>query len=76
MEPVLSSEMDWFIPLPTSAVYFIEKFDITYPSKDRLELPLLEFEVELNENVLRSINIDQAREAIKYSETLELVEAR
>jgi hypothetical protein len=63
----------WSILLPEIATAFIDHFDNTTPFK-RLLMPELEFEVELNEDVLAAINIEEAREALKNSTTLELIE--
>lgn len=63
------------IDLPKDARLFIMTFDrLKYKPQERLLLPELEFEVELDEDVLNSINIDEVREVLKKSKTLELVE--
>jgi hypothetical protein len=60
------------IYLPQNARDFIDVFDSSI-AEERAKMPEIEFEVELNEKVLNTINIDQAKEAIKNSTTLELI---
>lgn len=65
----------WKIRLPSEAGEFISKFDrLVFTPEERLNLPELEFEVELNDDVLACINIDEAKEVLKTSETLKLIE--
>ena len=63
----------WSIDLPEIAQRFIYKFDLSTP-EERIFMPELEFEVELTDEVLAAINIEEAREALKNSTTLELIE--
>jgi hypothetical protein len=63
----------WSIPIPLSAQKFICDFDNCTPLV-RKSMPEFEFEVELNDKVLAAINIEEAREALKNSTTLELIE--
>jgi hypothetical protein len=66
--------LEYVIPLPAVAQIFIGKFDrLKSTPEKRLLMPELEFEVTLNEDVLNSINIEQAIKAIQESKTLELV---
>jgi hypothetical protein len=70
--PEQTPECGWFIPLPENAKKFIRAFDIYGPSI-RTSLPEIEFEITLTDEVLATINIDQVKEILKSSTTLELV---
>lgn len=63
------------IPLPINAQNFILEFDRmkNYP-KERLAMDEIEFKVTLTNKVLELINIDEAKEALKKSSTLELID--
>jgi hypothetical protein len=61
-------------PLPIEAIEFISKFDSLVDDKNaRLALPEFEFEITIPENVINQINLDEVREVLKNSKTLELV---
>lgn len=62
--------------LPIEVSNFITKFDnLRQEPEKRLELPELEFEFEviLPEEYINSINIEEVKEILKGSKTLELV---
>jgi hypothetical protein len=62
------------ISLPLEASLFINKFDELVENPiERLNLPELEFEITLPESYINSINIDEVKEVLKNSETLELI---
>jgi hypothetical protein len=62
------------ILLPYEAMVFIRKFDgLKIIPHLRPHLPELEFEVELPQDYIDSINIDEIKELLKDSKTLELV---
>lgn len=63
------------IYLPINAQWFIMNFDMLegQPS-ERLLMEELEFEVEIPDVLLETINIDELREILKNSSTLELKE--
>lgn len=63
----------WDIPLPEIATDFIKKFDRLSP-EDRVKMQPIEFEVEVGEDVLACINIEEVKEALKTSKTLELID--
>lgn len=70
-------KVEWFIKLPHEARLFVGRFDeLSATPEQRLDLPGLEFEVELTDEVLEAlpINIDEAKRIIEGSETLELCE--
>lgn len=60
------------IPINKEIREFIREFDNSN-IKERLNLPEFEFEVELTESYINSINIDEIKELLKNSKTLELV---
>lgn len=61
-------------PLPLVAQSFIETFD--YSSiEERLLLPEFSFDIEVPDSVIESIGIEQAKEIISKSSTLELIES-
>jgi hypothetical protein len=63
------------IQLPERATNFINLFDSMKSNWiDRPYLPEFEFEVELTEEVLQLININEVKEVLKESKTLELIE--
>jgi len=69
------STANWKIKMPREAIEFINSFDRLYNTpKRRLELPELEFEIELTDETFDSldINIDEAIEIINNSKTLAL----
>ena len=59
-------------PLPENARVFIREFDTTSPDF-REELPEFEFEIEVPESVINSVNIDEVKELLKGHKTLELI---
>lgn len=59
------------IILPPAASDFIECFDLNTP-KERLEMEPIEFEVEVPDRFLESINIDEIRQLLINHPTLEL----
>lgn len=63
------------IPLPEKAGLFILEFDslASYPH-DRLKMEEFSFEIDIPEKVLNEINIDEIKEVLKTSKTLELHE--
>ena len=66
----------FIIPLPYIAMNLIDEFDnLSHRPLKRLLMQPLEFEVELPDKLIDSIDIDEVREILKESETLELVEA-
>ncbi len=67
-----NKKYSWRIYLPEKAIKFISVFDNS-SSEERVNLPEFEFEVELPESYINSINIDEVKELLKDSKTLELV---
>ncbi len=64
------------ISIPESACDLIYEFDkLSRKPLKRLLMEPLEFEVDLPDALIERINIDEVREILKESETLELVEA-
>lgn len=65
-----------FTSVPTEASSFIRKFDslVTKPEQ-RLLLPEFSFDIEVPDSVIESIGIEQAKEIISKSSTLELIES-
>jgi hypothetical protein len=61
------------ISLPKEAKDFVAKFDCT-PHDARPQLNELEFEVEIPDALLETINIDEIKQILKTSKTLELKE--
>jgi len=62
------------IALPNEADRFINKFDkLKHDHLERLNLPEFSFEVDLPPSVVEMIGIEEAKEILKRSETLELV---
>lgn len=60
--------------MPLNATNYIIRFDeLWYEPARRLNLPEIEFEVDVPEAVINKIDIAEATEIIKNSETLELV---
>ena len=72
----ISLDYPKFITLPLKAIKFISKFDnlIATPQK-RLNLPEIEFTIDVPNNIIDSIDIEEAYQILSKSETLELVEA-
>jgi hypothetical protein len=66
------ANMDVIAQLPIKARNFIYDFDRA-TVEERVKMPELEFEIELTDYALSLINIDEITEALKNSETLELV---
>lgn len=63
----------WRILLPKEAINFITKFDnLRNTPLERLKLPELEFEIELPQEYIDTIDISEAVEIINKSQTLEL----
>lgn len=63
------------IPLPPKAMLFISEFDkLASCPHDRLKMGEFSFEVDIPEEVLNEVNIDEIREILKTSKTLELHE--
>lgn len=71
-EQFFKSFDNWRIPLPHEAIHFIDLFD-TLPSQERVEMPEIEFEVEIPQELINSISIEGIKDLIKDSKTLELV---
>ena len=70
----VNSEIIDDIYLPLNATSFIINFDnLNETPEKRLDLPEFEFEVELTDKIIESINIDEVKEIIKDSKTLELI---
>ncbi len=70
----LTTKKSYFIKLPQKVTEFIRSFDsLRYKPEKRLDLPELEFEVILPEGYINSINIDEVKEILKNSKTLELI---
>jgi len=65
---------DW-CNLPEAATKFIKKFDslVQWPEK-RLELPELEFEIDVPDAVVDEVDIEQVRELLKTEKHLEIYE--
>lgn len=62
------------IKLPKDATDYILLFDsLTSRPEARLALPEFEFEIRIPEVVINQINLDEVREVLKNSKTLELV---
>lgn len=63
------------IELPEEAVLFISTFDrLKHAPEARLGMPEISFEIDVPMEVIEKIGIDEAKEILKKSETLELVE--
>lgn len=62
------------IDLPFEAIKFIDDFDNAMPW-ERTKMKEIEFEVEIPDWFLDTVNIDEVREVLKNSSTLELKEA-
>lgn len=60
------------IPLPENAMRFIRDFDGTEYDK-RPDLPELEFEITIPDEVIEKINIDELRPLLVNHPTLELI---
>jgi len=61
------------VQLPVAAERFIRDFDATLPH-NRVAIPELEFEVDIPDAILESINIEEVREILRESEILKLEE--
>lgn len=62
------------IDLPEEAVDFVQEFDEAYHTpSDRLELPELEFEIDIPDELVERINIDELKPLLINHPTLELV---
>lgn len=60
--------------LPSIATNFIDKFDsLVHRPEKRLELPEISFEIDVHESVIDSIGINEVKELISKSKTLEIV---
>ena len=64
---------DGIMPLPTEVSVYIIEFDNTYPA-DRAKLPEIEFEIEIPDKVLESINIEELKPLLENHPTLQLIE--
>lgn len=63
------------ISLPPEATYFIYTFDKLKDSpKTRITMPEISFEIDVPDAIIEKIGIDEAKEILKKSDTLELVE--
>lgn len=63
------------IELPWDVRVFIQDFDcLASTPEERLNMPELEFEVSVPDNVIEKINIDEIKEILKTSKTLEIYE--
>jgi len=58
--------------LPDEAKKFIIEFDKTSP-EDRVRIKPFEFEIELTQKAIDTININEAKEILKNINTLELI---
>jgi hypothetical protein len=65
-------DFEAIIYLPQEARDFIDEFDGS-TAEGRVKLDPIDFEIELTSTIISKINIDQAKEAIKNSKTLELI---
>jgi hypothetical protein len=62
------------IELPKDATDYIRLFDSLHKTPEqRLALPEFEFEVDVSEDIISQINIEEVKEVLKNSKTLELV---
>lgn len=61
------------IPIPKEASEFISTFD-SANTYERLKLAEFEFEVEVRDEVINEVNIEEIRELLVSSKTLELCE--
>lgn len=62
--------------LPNAATLFIDEFDKLRDAHEaRLLLPEFSFDIEVPDSVIESIGIEQAKEIISKSSTLELIES-
>lgn len=63
-----------YIDLPLIATEFILKFDnLTKFPEERTKLDPIEFEIDIPEDWFEDVNLDEIKEIIEKSETLELV---
>ena len=61
------------IPLPESATDFISKFD-RYDAEERVNMPELEFEISIPDEVIEKINIEELKPLLQNHPTLQLIE--
>lgn len=59
------------IPLPVAAIDFIGKFDDAIP-EERVLMPEIEFDIELPEYFIDSVNIDEIKPLLENHPTLSL----
>jgi hypothetical protein len=69
---IIDRDNKWIIRLPDDAQFFVSKFDGATPM-ERVGMPEFEFEVELNEEVISEIKINELKELLKNSTTLEIL---
>lgn len=70
---LIGEERELEIELPLEAQMFVSAFDISTP-EERTEMDELEFEVEIPEEVLKTIDIEEVKNILKTSSTLELIQ--
>ncbi len=61
------------IKLPIEAIHFIHEFDRIKP-KRRVLMNEISFDIDIPDAVIEELNIDELKEVLKESKTLELIE--
>lgn len=72
---LFNNTFDEEIGLNSDTIKFISDFDdLCNAPEQRLELPEFSFEIEIPDSVINAIGIDEAKQIIEKSQTLELTE--
>ncbi len=60
------------LPLPEKAIEFIKKFD-SISTKERVRMEPISFEIDFPDELVEKIGIDEVKEILNNSKTLELI---